>query len=1159
MGLHPELTTKNPRDLKAEIKPKRIIALLISLLTIVTCMLVVIGWIFNVQSFKSVLPGVSNMRFNAALCFLCLGVVLFILNKSSLPKQTNRLRTLLLSVVFLVGILTICEYLFNSNLGLDQLFWRQSAGNVEEYPGRMSPGTAVNFCLFALILFFLPNKKMHWWIQALLVLMIPNSFLVIVTYLSGTGYLTYMPFLFSTDLHSAFLFLLLITGIFFSDHLSTFHFSFQQKIIVFFFTILLTLFFIFTAYIKSSQQLRKTFLQVQHNNDVLMANKQVISQMHDIELGATGFVLTKDDNYLRSYLKARDSIASSLHFLKNLTSDNPTQQIRIEGLKRLVERSKVLSANVVSIRQNKGVEAAIAELNKPKGQWISDSIRNLSAQIEQTEKYILDARKKANLDIFNNPSKFIFVFQVIAGLLLLAIFILIIQNSLSRDKVEKALRKSEGFINALVSNAGNPISVRDLEGKYLLANKPVQELLNRAENEIVGKHFSEFLSPVLSKNLLKTDTEVITTGKKVTVNTEALLNNEMRYFTGNYFPLFDEFDKVYAVCVVSTEVTDIKRSEEQLKIYKHFFDFSNDICVIADIRGYFEIVNPTMQKVLGYSHEEIVAKPFIEFVHPDDIALTLEVYEKQQTRKHPILNFTHRFKKKDGNYVWLDWNSAPNHEKGKIYAIGRDITEKKLLDEKLAALNQELEKRVEQKTNELLKQELHFKSIMDELVEGVQIIGFDWCTLYANEALLKLARYTGEEMIGTLITELYPGIEQTELYKHYQQCMHNRTTYQFETEFVFPDKHQGWFSITVQPAPDGIFILLNDISERKIAEERLRLALQAGKIGWWELDMVKGTSVRNIFHDEIFGHKKLLPQWGIKDFFNHIISEDQSMVKQAFEDALDTLHIDLECGIVWNDQSMHFIQVKGEIKNPSKIDQCMRGIVVDITERKKAEKDLLQTNEELHELSSHLQNVREEERINIAREIHDDLGQQLTGLKMDMFSLARKMKSTDEVIIEKTKSVIHLIDEIVKSVRRIATNLRPSILDDLGLVAALVWHSKEVERRAEIKVSFSSDVEEEIPANITTGLFRIFQEALTNAVRHANAQEITTTLTMVNGELVLTIKDDGKGMDLESVASKKTLGLIGIKERTFLLGGRCDITSKPGEGTKLRVTVPLGN
>jgi signal transduction histidine kinase len=226
----------------------------------------------------------------------------------------------------------------------------------------------------------------------------------------------------------------------------------------------------------------------------------------------------------------------------------------------------------------------------------------------------------------------------------------------------------------------------------------------------------------------------------------------------------------------------------------------------------------------------------------------------------------------------------------------------------------------------------------------------------------------------------------------------------------------------------------------------------------------------------------------------------------------------------------------------------------------KQKKEIQQINEQLRELTAHLQQVREEERMIIAREIHDELGQQLTGLKMDVFWLNKKLQPIDEIIQGKIAGMLQLIDEAIKSVRRISTNLRPDVLDDLGLVAALEWQSLEEEKRSEVKVMFFADSQSlptDIPPNIATSIFRIYQEALAQAVRHANAHVISGTLRWDNNCLVLTINDDGNGIDTGIKNSEKTLGLPGIKERTLMLGGKYTIANKPGRGTLISISIPL--
>lgn len=235
----------------------------------------------------------------------------------------------------------------------------------------------------------------------------------------------------------------------------------------------------------------------------------------------------------------------------------------------------------------------------------------------------------------------------------------------------------------------------------------------------------------------------------------------------------------------------------------------------------------------------------------------------------------------------------------------------------------------------------------------------------------------------------------------------------------------------------------------------------------------------------------------------------------------------------------------------------IEGVIINITERKAAEEDLKKINRELHDLSCHLQDIREEERIKVARDIHDELGQQLTGLKMDVYSLNKQIKSDDQVIRNKFSDILELIESTVNSVRKIATHLRPGILDDLGLVAALQWESQEVQARFGITINFISDLADiDAPAGIVTGLFRIYQEALTNTARHADVHIIESSLRIVNGHLILEIMDDGKDIDMSAMRNK-SFGLLGIKERVFIMEGQYEFVSQPGKGTFLSVSVPI--
>lgn len=227
--------------------------------------------------------------------------------------------------------------------------------------------------------------------------------------------------------------------------------------------------------------------------------------------------------------------------------------------------------------------------------------------------------------------------------------------------------------------------------------------------------------------------------------------------------------------------------------------------------------------------------------------------------------------------------------------------------------------------------------------------------------------------------------------------------------------------------------------------------------------------------------------------------------------------------------------------NPIYKDETVVGVACysrNITERKFAEETLSQSYEEIRRLTEHLQKIREEERITIAREIHDELGQQLTVLKMEVKGLNKKLNNAEDGIKQKIRDILELLDITVKSVRRISSELRPGLLHNLGLLAAMEWHLKEFEKRSGITTIFNEPKEElEVPDSLKSGLFRIFQESLTNAGKHANANKINVTLELKGRRLILSIEDNGQGFEKEKITAKDTLGILGMKERSQMMGG----------------------
>jgi len=236
----------------------------------------------------------------------------------------------------------------------------------------------------------------------------------------------------------------------------------------------------------------------------------------------------------------------------------------------------------------------------------------------------------------------------------------------------------------------------------------------------------------------------------------------------------------------------------------------------------------------------------------------------------------------------------------------------------------------------------------------------------------------------------------------------------------------------------------------------------------------------------------------------------------------------------------------------------LTAVLRDITQRRRAEEELREMNRQLRSLSASLQAVREQERTRIAMELHDDLGQQLTGLKLELSWLGGRLKEGRQATSDEVGAMRRLLDDAIASVRRIATELRPLILDDLGFGEAVAWQTAEFAKRSGIDITLDLQAQELVKDDVlATALFRIVQESLTNVVRHSGASSVQVRLATDGNDLVLTVHDNGTGI-ATGARPGSGIGLVSMRERATALGGHLKIAGVPGAGTTIEVTLPLG-
>jgi PAS domain S-box-containing protein len=443
---------------------------------------------------------------------------------------------------------------------------------------------------------------------------------------------------------------------------------------------------------------------------------------------------------------------------------------------------------------------------------------------------------------------------------------------------------------------------------------------------------------------------------------------------------------------------------------------------------------------------------------------------------------------------------------------------------------------------------------------------------FFNEFAQMFFGYTEEEMLGcSVIGTILPETESSgrnldfmikDIGIHPENYINN------ENENMRRNGERVWVAWTNKAIRDGngkvieILCIGNDITEHRRleslleeSEERYRRLFETANDGILLLEKHEGKITHaNPAAREMLGYSK--EECIGKKLQDIGVSLDMG----DFQKIMQTLD---KSGIIYYDdvpvktKAGQYIDTDIYMVDRARLVQCN---IRDITERKRAAEVIKKNGEQLRNLTAYMQKATEMERTNIAREIHDELGQALTILKMDL-TLFREMFPEDQTsILEKTDAMSRLIDKTIQTVQRISTDLRPGLLDDLGLSAAIEWQLGEFQKRTGITCKIIID-----PKDVTfdrdrnTALFRIFQETLTNIARHAEATEVGVSLKQKDGQIELEVQDNGRGIAEEELTHPKSFGLIGIRERAIIFGGDSNIKGFPGKGTTVTVKIPAEN
>lgn len=461
----------------------------------------------------------------------------------------------------------------------------------------------------------------------------------------------------------------------------------------------------------------------------------------------------------------------------------------------------------------------------------------------------------------------------------------------------------------------------------------------------------------------------------------------------------------------------------------------------------------------------------------------------------------------------------------------------------------------------LKKSEEKYKSYIESAPDGVFVTDETGKFLEVNNAASRITGYSKDQLLSMSMSDMLIDRSVDDIIAFFKQLIKNGSI-KVNSLLRHKDGSKKWIEIDAVQLTETRFLgFVKDITVSKFAEEALRESEDRFR-SFFELtaDLMAISDMDGNFLDvnsswsRVVGYsrKELLE----KSYLEFIHPDDLDITTQIVTDKLmhgDTVlsfenrYIGKDGGIVWLEWTSQPNVSKGQTF----------AIARNITERKKTEAELKSSLEQLHLLSQHVEKVRETERVAISRELHDDLGQALTAVKIDLGLIKQKISNPEALV--RINKVSSLVSDTIKTVQRLTSQLRPQILEDLGLEAAIEWHTKEFAERFGVKISLNLELDSEvyISPDASLTVFRIMQESLTNIARHSKATRIEIQLSRTTDSIHFRVTDNGIGIKADELNSKQSFGLIGMKERAASMDGILEIFNLEGNGTEVLLVFPI--
>ncbi|HEY0322499.1 MAG TPA: PAS domain S-box protein [Pyrinomonadaceae bacterium] len=768
-------------------------------------------------------------------------------------------------------------------------------------------------------------------------------------------------------------------------------------------------------------------------------------------------------------------------------------------------------------------------------------------------------------------------------------FVALLQDITERKRMEEAMRERERFVRHITELSPVMLDVFDVvTGHHPYFSSDVVDLLGYTADEIgqMEDEFSVMIHPEdiprLRKNIERlkrlADSEINEFECRVR------RGDEWRWMAARSMVFArDEQGKVQQVINATLDITARKQAEEELRKQNEVLQtIIDNIPVMIRFLGpdaRVQLVNRTWEQTLGWSLGEAQLRNFDLFN---------DLYPDPQERQR-ALDFVaaatgqwsdFRIRVRDGRMIDATLANIRLSD-GTNISIGQDITERKQAEEALRRAYEEVEQRVVERTRQLsaINAELikeitereraevllreayeRVEMILDSITDKFFAVDRTWRYTYLNKHAEKQLRILGKNpagLIGRVLWDEFPNPTSGDELRH---AMHERVGIIHEHYF---QPLEEWIENRIYPSPDGgLAIFQRYVTERKRAEADLRRSeayLAEGQrlshIGSWGWNIATGESFWSQEQFRIFGFDPEGSPPSMAEAVNLIHPDDRSFIEQVLARAVrEMTDSEWDCRIVSRDGTIKHVHTTAHpVFNDSGDLIEYLGTTMDTTERVRAE-------EERTQLLRRVINAQEEERRRIAREMHDQFGQQLSALNLKIAALKRKYGEQEEL-----GEQLHDLGTIAKVLDRdidyLVWEMRPSVLDDIGLEAALSNYVKRWSKRFGIEAEMLSHGMERDRLNgeIESMLYRITQEALTNIAKHAGAANVSVLLERRNNDHVsLIIEDDGRGFDAEQAfIQHEGLGLVGMRERAILVGGTLQIDSEAGRGTTIVIRIPV--